>query len=265
MSVLIGHASISEKGTIRGKTGDQTTREVCTRSWYSKQWNVMLICTDKEIAAKAAQEMRFACANNEIGYDQRERKTAYNSGKANGGTFKNAKGETDCSQLVAGCYIFAGLKISPDCYTGNLKKALLATGKFKAYTDAAHLQSDAYAEIGAIYLNEGKHVVMALENGSKAGGTASESGGGSTAAGTTVKVESARSRDKSLSGTYKVTATSGLNLRAGAGTGKKKILAMPHGASVQCYGYYTDVAGTKWLYVAYKGQTGFASSKYLKK
>lgn len=264
MSVLIGHASISEKGTIRGTTGDQTGREVCTRSWYSKPWNVMLICTDKKIAEKAAQEMRFACANNAIGYDQGERKTAYNSGKANGGTFKNAKGETDCSQLVAACYIFAGLNISPDCYTGNLKRALLATGKFKAYTDAAHLQSDAYAEIGAIYLNEGKHVVMALENGSKAGGTANESGGGSTAAGTKVKVESARSRDKSLAGTYKVTA-SALNLRAGAGTGKKIITAMPRGAKVQCYGYYTDVSGTKWLYVVHKGQTGFASSKYLKK
>ena len=33
----------------------------------------------------------------------------------------------------------------------------------------------------------------------------------------------------------------------------------------QCYGYYTDVSGVKWLYVAYKNVVGFASSKYLKK
>ena len=40
---------------------------------------------------------------------------------------------------------------------------------------------------------------------------------------------------------------------------------MQHGEKVQCYGYYTDVSGVKWLYVVYKGITGFASSKYLKK
>lgn len=169
MSVLIGHASISENGTITGKTGDQTGSEVCTRYWYNKPWNVMLICTDKEIAKKAAQEMRYACENNAIGYDQKERTTAYESAKRNGGTFKSAAGETDCSQLVASCYIFAGLtRLSPNCYTGNLRKALLTTGKFKAYTDKEHLTSDVYAEIGAIYLSEGHHVVMSLENGSKA-------------------------------------------------------------------------------------------------
>lgn len=185
MSVLIGHASISEKGTINGASGDQTGKEVCTRSWYKKPWNVMLICTDKALAARAAQEMRYACANNNIGYGQNDRRTAYDSAVKNGRTFKNAKGNTDCSQLVAGCYILAGLSgLSADCYTGNLRQALLNTGKFKAYTDSAHLNSDVYAEVGAIYLKEGSHVVMALENGSKAGESAVSSGGtggGSTA------------------------------------------------------------------------------------
>lgn len=36
MSVLIGHASISENGTINGKKGDQTGKEVCVRNFYSK-------------------------------------------------------------------------------------------------------------------------------------------------------------------------------------------------------------------------------------
>lgn len=170
VAILIGHASISEHGTINGTPGDQTGKEVCTRLWYSKPWNVMLICTDKSIAAKAAQQMRYACDNDNIGYGQNDRTTAYASAKANGNTFANVKkGNTDCSQLIASCYIFAGLtSISPNAYTGNLRAALLATGKFKVYTDSAHLTSDAYAEIGAVYLKEGSHVVMALENGSKA-------------------------------------------------------------------------------------------------
>ena len=176
MSVLIGHASISEKGTINGTPGDQTGREVFTREWYSKPWNVMLICTDKEMAKRAAQEMKYACANDNIGYGQNDRTTAYESAKKNGNSFKNSgKGNTDCSQLVGACYIFAGLNISPNVYTGNLRKALLNTGKFVAYTDSAHLNSDAYAEVGAIYLKEGSHVVMALENGSRAGGDSGQS------------------------------------------------------------------------------------------
>lgn len=90
------------------------------------------------------------------------------------------------------------------------------------------------------------------------------SGKNNTASGGNVKVESAKSFSKALSGTYKVTA-SALNLRAGAGTSKKILVEMPKDAKVQCYGYYTSVSGTKWLYIVYNGIKGFASSKYLRK
>lgn len=86
---------------------------------------------------------------------------------------------------------------------------------------------------------------------------------------TTMKAkDAAKSYLKSLSGTYKVTA-SALNVRNGAGITKKKMVAIPKGTTVKCYGYYTSVLGTKWLYIqfTYKNvtYTGFASSKYLKK
>lgn len=67
-----------------------------------------------------------------------------------------------------------------------------------------------------------------------------------------------------FAGTYKVTA-SGLNLRAGAGTGKSILAVMKNGEKVQCYGYYNDCNGVKWLYVVYKNIVGYASSKYLSK
>ncbi len=80
--------------------------------------------------------------------------------------------------------------------------------------------------------------------------------------------DAAKSFLKSLAGTYKVTASS-LNVRNGAGVAKKKMVAIPKGMAVKCYGYYTSVLGTKWLYIqfTYKNvtYTGFASSKYLKK
>ena len=89
-----------------------------------------------------------------------------------------------------------------------------------------------------------------------------EGAGGSTGG----KAEAAKSFDKSLAGTYTVnTKTDPLVLRAGAGTSKKRLTSMPKGAKVQCYGYYTDAADGRWLYVVYDGVTGFTHSKYLKK
>jgi hypothetical protein len=72
------------------------------RTWYNKQWNVYLECTDKALADKAA----------------------------------------------------------------GIMEALLGTGKFVEYTDTTHLIKDTNAKRGGIYLKEGHHVVMALENGS---------------------------------------------------------------------------------------------------
>lgn len=91
-----------------------------------------------------------------------------------------------------------------------------------------------------------------------------------TNAATTSKkaTDSAKSFLKSLAGTYKVTASS-LNVRNGAGVTKKKMVAIPKGTAVKCYGYYTSVLGTKWLYIQFTYDkvtyTGFASSNYLKK
>ena len=80
--------------------------------------------------------------------------------------------------------------------------------------------------------------------------------------------EGAKSFDKSLAGTYKVTA-SAIYVRNGAGTMKTILTSIPKGTAVKCYGYYTEVSGRKWLLVqfTYKNvtYTGFASSKYLAK
>lgn len=80
--------------------------------------------------------------------------------------------------------------------------------------------------------------------------------------------DSARNFLASLAGTYKVTA-SALNVRNGAGVTKAKMVAIPKGTAVKCYGYFNYSGSTRWLYIqfTYKGvqYTGFASSKYLKK
>lgn len=72
----------------------------------------------------------------------------------------------------------------------------------------------------------------------------------------------------SLSGIYKVTA-SALNVRHGAGTSKKIMISIPKNTQVTCYGYYTTISETKWLYVQFTYNdvkyTGFCSSKHLSK
>ena len=144
MAVKIGHASIDENGRIvGGKVGDQTGKEICIREWYKKPWNVMLICTDEKIADKAADYMETICKNDNYGYDQGQRTTGYTSIKKNG--VAKGKGEFDCSSLIASCYNLAGLDVNVNCTTRNLRKALLATGKFKAYENAAHIKTSDYA------------------------------------------------------------------------------------------------------------------------
>lgn len=73
--------------------------------------------------------------------------------------------------------------------------------------------------------------------------------------------------DKAIAGRYKVTASSGLHIRAGASTAKSSLGVLKNGTMVSNYGYYSIAAdGTKWLYVkTADGIVGFCSSKYLAK
>lgn len=168
--IKIGHAVYDENGkSSGGKLGDQTGREIRTQEWYvsGNGWDYLLVCLDKALAEKAAAIMSAICSNNAYGYSQTARWTGYNSIEANGGNIAKGKGDFDCSSLVLSCYIFAGLNIPADGYTGNLRSKLVATGKFKAYKASKYVSTDAYAERGALYLREGHHVCMSLEAGSK--------------------------------------------------------------------------------------------------
>ena len=77
-----------------------------------------------------------------------------------------------------------------------------------------------------------------------------------------VKVDGARSFNASKAGTYRVSASDGLRLRAGASTSKEILETMSYGSKVTCYGYSTG----SWLYVvSASGKTGFCHTSYLKK
>lgn len=169
MAVKIGHASIDERGKIAGgNAGDQTGKEVCSRNWYDGGWNKVIRAKDPRVANKIAKAMEQACANNNIGYDQKQRTTLYELAKAKGWDLSKitTKCECDCSSLVAVCVNASGITVSKDIYTGNEAKALQATGAFTVLTTKGYTDYDSYLMRGDILLKEGSHTAVVLSNGS---------------------------------------------------------------------------------------------------
>ena len=266
MSVMIGHASIDERGKANsGSAGDQTKKEVYTRSWYSHPWNTVISPKSASVAEKIAKAMEQACANDNIGYDQWQRTTLFTYAKVVGWDISKVanKCETDCSALVAVCCNAAGVSVSKDMYTGNEKSILKNTGSFTIHTASKYTGSSDYLKRGDILLGNG-HTAIVLSNGAKVKTETS-----SSVPMVVVASEAAKSKKATLSGTYIVTAAKALNVRDGAGTSAKILVTIPKGTKVRCYGYYTNNYGTKWLYVQFVYDnvtyTGFASSKYLSK
>lgn len=75
------------------------------------------------------------------------------------------------------------------------------------------------------------------------------------------KVEAAKSKNTKYVKPY--TTKANLNLRIGAGKTKGIVLTIPKGKTVMCYGYYTKVGSTVWLFVQYGKYAGFVSKEYL--
>lgn len=177
MSIKIGHASISENGTISGAAGDQTGKEVCTRKWYkhSKGW-VTLRCKLDGMAEYIAEAMEKACANDDIGYDQYQNGTLWENIKTKGydPAKTTKKVETDCARLVRVCVQYAVEKMGldlvvPDFYTGSEANTLVKIGMFEKLTDAKYNTQDKHLRRGDIQVTKTKgHTWIILENGANA-------------------------------------------------------------------------------------------------
>ncbi len=171
---MIGQASQDENKQFHaGKAGDQTGKEVFTRSWYGG-YNVVLRCTSSVMREKIAQAMESACKNNNIGYDQWQRNTLWQQVKLVGFDPSLAKTacETDCSALVSVCCAYAGVPtrflwiVNNSLTTYTMRKYLGSSGYFEQLTDKKYLTSDKYLLRGDILLREKHHVYVNLTDGS---------------------------------------------------------------------------------------------------
>lgn len=171
MSVKIGHASLSENGSVKnGKAGDQNGKEVCIRSWYAKNWDCVLRPKTSTLANKSASACEKGCANSNIGYDQNQRNTLYTQAKKVKFDLSKIKTpcETDCSAFMTVCAISGGAKIeygSNAPTTSTMKNAFVKSGNYTVLTDKKYLTSDKYLKRGDILVKAGSHTVMVLENG----------------------------------------------------------------------------------------------------
>lgn len=172
MTVYIGNAVGDEHNKARGgESGDQTGREVKIQPWYlnDKGWRVFR-AKDAETAKRIADDMRMACDNPDIGYDQNQRNTLYTiSAPLDFDAGRVATPcECDCSSLVRVCLAYAGIK-TKDFNSASGPARILATGDFIDLTDEKYTTKSAYLCTGDILCTKVKgHMAVVLNDGPKA-------------------------------------------------------------------------------------------------
>ena len=160
-----------------GKAGDQTGKEWELKAWYNRPWSVVLRYPDPVIGLKIADLAIDAALNNNIGYDQYQRKTYWTELEKVG--YDPAKIKTPCeADCTAGVtanvkavgYLL-GIKklqnLAVDTYSGNMKSRFVAAG-FTALTAKKYTGEASYLLPGDILLYEGHHAATNITYGKKA-------------------------------------------------------------------------------------------------
>lgn len=254
MSVIIGSARVDEKGTfLGGAAGDQKQKtssndmigEVSMQDFYVhvKGWNVIRPKSATH-ANKIAANMKCACNNSNIGYDQGNRFAIIKDG-----TNSKVKTECDCSSLVRECVKEATGKDPGNFTTENEVTVLNKTGLFNEsvpYTPGYELCT------GDILVTKTKGHTVVVVNGASRTKKSSTSG------------KSDLNKNPKWTG---VVSASSLNVRTWAGMENKTCSFGPirKGTEVAVCDTVKAKDGSNWYYILYKGKYGFVHSKYVKK
>lgn len=170
MKIIIGSARVDERGKYSGGyAGDQkqktstndTVGEVSMQDFYvhKKGWTIMRPKSYKD-AKKIAKNMKTACNNKNIGYDQGNR-----LGVIEHGVNSKVKTEADCGSLVRECVKEATGKDPGNFNTENEVSALKKTGLFK---DPISYSSGTTLYEGDVLVTKTKgHTVIVVEGKSR--------------------------------------------------------------------------------------------------
>lgn len=179
MCVMVGGARINELGKVAGGAkGDQNKKEVCLHKWYNGKWDKVIRPINPEVGKNMALVMQAICANDNIGYDQPDRNSAYRMWLKYGRVLDiKEKCSTDCTASVTLATIAGfkatGLSLPLEYGTNaptsrNLEKVLRDTGRFMIYDNKEFTKSEDYLKPGDILLRTGHHAVMCIDRGNKA-------------------------------------------------------------------------------------------------
>lgn len=168
---MLVHASIDERGKASGGVaGDQTGKEVCIRSWYSKPWNALLRYPNKRKVARAVKIAIKLANSGLVGYDQGNRNSLYKELKKKG--FNAAKyiktgvkTETDCSAFMYACFacVIPEMRMDTNAPTTSTMRKFFEKFGFEVITDKTYLVSDALLKSGDILVKEGSHAAMHID------------------------------------------------------------------------------------------------------
>lgn len=172
-TIRIGHASISENGTITGSAGDQNEKEVYVAENYNipgGNYRFMLRPKDPVLAEKSAIACELGCLNNNIGYSQGTRNTLYHLAKdVNFDLTKvTTPCNTDCSAFMHVCALAGGANIpfSGNCTTtATMESAFGNSGYYEVFRDSRYLTSADYLKRGDILVRPSGHTIMVLGDG----------------------------------------------------------------------------------------------------
>lgn len=170
----IGHASISETGSINGAAGDSTGNEVCIVENYNIsriQPYIVLRPKTTALANASIVACKAGCNNNHIGYSQNSRNTLNTYAKAAEYDLSKVliNCNTDCSAFMTVCAIAGGAKIaygSNAPTTTTMRTRFKQSGYYTVLTDTKYTTQTDYLKPGDILVREGHHTIMVLENGS---------------------------------------------------------------------------------------------------
>lgn len=249
----ISNSGHDENGKYHGgKAGDQTGDEWQLRSWYNRPWSCVLRWGDQAAALLAAQQAIDAALNDNVGYDQYDRKTLWPALERALYWFKQIKEkcEADCTEGVVCIWKSVGYlrnvsklkSLSLDIYSGNMRTAFKNAG-FTVLTDSKYRTSGDYLLPGDVLLYEGHHAATNVTLGKKAAAWHPEGEIPAPIGGLPL---------------IRITGSS-VNVRSAPNT-SGKILGVAHrGDTLE---YQGQASADGWLLVVYKGQNAWVSPKY---
>ena len=246
--VYIGGASINEFGQNEGgKAGDQNGKECYIQPFYNhpKGW-VIIRAKDKVTREKLAEDMRYACENDNVGYSYWEHcYDLYNECKKYGFDISkvDVPVDTNCAKTVWCCALYAKIW-TRDFNTATEVQAFKETGLCDIIDDKAYTSNPNNLLTGDILVTATKgHTVIVTE-----GVDALE------------KFNWVCSTN--LGGDYEVNGDA--HLRMFPTKDSDSITVVPKGDTVYCTGIVAfDNTGKIWHHAMYGTNEGFISDKMM--